>query len=160
MVFLSFLLSKNVITNVLFSFLRIKYGELEDQLGEEERCRAVYELAVSQPLLDIPELLWKAYIGYYYKKNVKTITNFKKKKKKKNLKKKKKKKKILSIIQETFQDVLIYMNDFLKELLMLKFGLVMLKWLLPLFQMIKKTIQIQLNKSKKHEISLKELKKP
>jgi hypothetical protein len=31
--------------------------------GQEDRCRAVFELAISQPLLDMPELLWKAYIG-------------------------------------------------------------------------------------------------
>ena len=30
---------------------------------QEDRCRGVFELAISQPLLDMPELLWKAYIG-------------------------------------------------------------------------------------------------
>jgi len=44
----------------------IKYAELEQLLEEEELCRAVFELAVSQPLLDMPELLWKAYIDYEF----------------------------------------------------------------------------------------------
>jgi crooked neck len=29
-----------------------------------ERARAVYELSVTQPRLDMPELLWKAYIDF------------------------------------------------------------------------------------------------
>lgn len=33
-------------------------------LGDMERARAIYELAVSQPRLDMPELLWKAYIDF------------------------------------------------------------------------------------------------
>ena len=28
-----------------------------------ERCRALFELAVNQPLLDTPEVLWKTFIG-------------------------------------------------------------------------------------------------
>jgi len=44
----------------------IKFTELEKGLGEEERVRAVFELAISQPLLDMPELLWKAYIDFEY----------------------------------------------------------------------------------------------
>jgi len=43
--------------------IRIKFAELEKGLGEEERARAIFEMAVNQPLLDMPELLWKAYIG-------------------------------------------------------------------------------------------------
>jgi len=31
--------------------------------GQEERCRGIFELAIGQPLLDMPEVLWKAYIG-------------------------------------------------------------------------------------------------
>ncbi|KAG5570891.1 hypothetical protein H5410_060657 [Solanum commersonii] len=31
---------------------------------ETERARAVFELAIDQPALDIPELLWKAYIDF------------------------------------------------------------------------------------------------
>lgn len=33
-------------------------------LGDVERARAIYELAVNQPLLDMPEVLWKAYIDF------------------------------------------------------------------------------------------------
>ena len=29
-----------------------------------ERSRGIYELAVSQPTLDMPEVLWKAYIDF------------------------------------------------------------------------------------------------
>ncbi|KAL2621055.1 hypothetical protein R1flu_001260 [Riccia fluitans] len=41
-----------------------KYAELEKQLGETERGRAIFELAIAQPVLDMPELLWKAYIDF------------------------------------------------------------------------------------------------
>lgn len=33
-------------------------------LGDVDRARAIYELAVNQPRLDMPELLWKAYIDF------------------------------------------------------------------------------------------------
>jgi crooked neck len=33
-------------------------------LGDTDRARAIYELAVNQPRLDMPELLWKAYIDF------------------------------------------------------------------------------------------------
>ncbi|XP_065844556.1 crooked neck-like protein 1 isoform X2 [Oscarella lobularis] len=42
----------------------IKYSELENLLGDDERARAIFELAVSQTVLDMPELLWKAYIDF------------------------------------------------------------------------------------------------
>ncbi|EFJ15431.1 hypothetical protein SELMODRAFT_442275 [Selaginella moellendorffii] len=41
-----------------------KYADLEQSLGETERGRAIFELAISQPVLDMPELLWKAYIDF------------------------------------------------------------------------------------------------
>uniref|UniRef100_A0A803LWF5 Crooked neck protein n=1 Tax=Chenopodium quinoa TaxID=63459 RepID=A0A803LWF5_CHEQI len=41
-----------------------KYAELERSLCETERARAIYELAIAQPALDKPELLWKAYIDF------------------------------------------------------------------------------------------------
>ncbi|CAM6098606.1 unnamed protein product [Calypogeia fissa] len=41
-----------------------KYAELERSLGETERGRAIFELAITQPVLDMPELLWKAYIEF------------------------------------------------------------------------------------------------
>lgn len=42
----------------------VKFAELETLLEELERARAIYELAVDQPLLDMPEMLWKAYIDF------------------------------------------------------------------------------------------------
>lgn len=42
----------------------VKYAELETILGDTERARALFELAVNQPLLDMPEVLWKAYIDF------------------------------------------------------------------------------------------------
>ncbi|KAI9100503.1 hypothetical protein DFS34DRAFT_713059 [Phlyctochytrium arcticum] len=42
----------------------IKYAELENLLGDYERCRAIFELAVAQPVLDMPEILWKGYIDF------------------------------------------------------------------------------------------------
>ena len=42
----------------------IRFAELERGLDDLERARAIFELAVSQPQLDMPELLWKAYIDF------------------------------------------------------------------------------------------------
>lgn len=42
----------------------IKYAELESILGDIERARAIYELAIEQPRLDMPEIIWKAYIDF------------------------------------------------------------------------------------------------
>jgi len=42
----------------------ISFAELEQSLGELERGRAIFELGVGQPLLDMPEVLWKAYIDF------------------------------------------------------------------------------------------------
>lgn len=42
----------------------MKFAELETLLGDYERARAVYELAIKQPRLDMPEVLWKAYIDF------------------------------------------------------------------------------------------------
>lgn len=42
----------------------ISLAELEAVLGETERALAVFDLAVTQPVLDMPELLWKKYIDY------------------------------------------------------------------------------------------------
>eukprot|EP00897_Mesotaenium_endlicherianum_P005435 jgi/Mesen1/491/ME001024S10726 len=41
-----------------------KYAELERSLGETDRGRGIFELAIAQPVLDMPELLWKAYIDF------------------------------------------------------------------------------------------------
>jgi crooked neck len=42
----------------------IKYAELESILGDIERARAIYELGIQQPRLDMPEILWKAYVDF------------------------------------------------------------------------------------------------
>ncbi|XP_011309242.1 protein crooked neck [Fopius arisanus] len=42
----------------------MKYAELETLLGDIDRARGIYELAISQPTLDMPEVLWKAYIDF------------------------------------------------------------------------------------------------
>ncbi|MCL7030478.1 hypothetical protein MKW94_017870 [Papaver nudicaule] len=42
----------------------IKFAEFEMSLGETERTRAIFELATEQHHLDMPELLWKAYIDF------------------------------------------------------------------------------------------------
>ena len=41
-----------------------KYAQMEALVGEVERCRGIYELSIMQPLLDMPEMLWKAYIDF------------------------------------------------------------------------------------------------
>ena len=50
--------------NVANSSAWIKYAELETILGDSERARAIFELAVNQSLMDMPELLWKSYIDF------------------------------------------------------------------------------------------------
>lgn len=41
-----------------------KMADLEASLQEDERARGIYELAIAQPELDTPELVWKAYIDF------------------------------------------------------------------------------------------------
>jgi crooked neck len=41
-----------------------KFAQLEASLSEVERARAVFEMAVAQPALDMPELLWKGFIDF------------------------------------------------------------------------------------------------
>lgn len=43
-----------------------KYAELERSLSETERARALFELAIDQPALDMPELLWKVFKVFAY----------------------------------------------------------------------------------------------
>lgn len=40
------------------------FAQLEANVGEIARARSIYELSVGQPVLDMPELLWKAYIDF------------------------------------------------------------------------------------------------
>uniref|UniRef100_A0A673B4Y0 Crooked neck pre-mRNA splicing factor 1 n=1 Tax=Sphaeramia orbicularis TaxID=375764 RepID=A0A673B4Y0_9TELE len=42
----------------------IKFAELETILGDMDRARAIFELAIGQPRLDMPEVLWKSYIDF------------------------------------------------------------------------------------------------
>ncbi|VDK46769.1 unnamed protein product [Anisakis simplex] len=42
----------------------IKFAELETLLGDVDRARAIFGLAVQQSALDMPEVLWKAYIDF------------------------------------------------------------------------------------------------
>ncbi|KAJ2020377.1 NineTeen Complex (NTC) component [Coemansia sp. RSA 455] len=44
----------------------VEFAKLEAALHESERCQALFELAVEQPTLDMPEVLWKAYIDFEY----------------------------------------------------------------------------------------------
>lgn len=42
----------------------IRFAELERGLDDLDRARAIFELAIGQARLDMPELLWKAYIDF------------------------------------------------------------------------------------------------
>ncbi|KAJ3512392.1 hypothetical protein NLJ89_g3549 [Agrocybe chaxingu] len=42
----------------------IQYATLEAQLGDFARTRAIFDLALSQPSLSVPELTWKAFIDF------------------------------------------------------------------------------------------------
>ena len=53
---------KMAVTKSLLS--HIKFAELETILGDPERARAVFELAITQQALDMPEVLWKTYIDF------------------------------------------------------------------------------------------------
>ncbi|KUM61679.1 hypothetical protein ACN42_g5437 [Penicillium freii] len=42
----------------------LEFAELERSLDDAERTRAIYELAIEQSILDMPELVWKHYIDF------------------------------------------------------------------------------------------------
>lgn len=42
----------------------IRFADLERGLDDLDRARAIYELGIAQPTLDMPELVWKAYIDF------------------------------------------------------------------------------------------------
>ncbi|PAA64241.1 hypothetical protein BOX15_Mlig027976g4 [Macrostomum lignano] len=42
----------------------MRFAEFETVLGDLDRARAIYRLAVGQPRLDLPELLWKGFIDF------------------------------------------------------------------------------------------------
>jgi len=45
----------------------MKFAELKGALGDVDQVRAIYELAVSQPSIEMPEIVWKAYIDFEIK---------------------------------------------------------------------------------------------
>ena len=38
----------------------IKFAELEGALSDIDQARAIYELAISQPFLEMPEVVWRS----------------------------------------------------------------------------------------------------
>ncbi|CEH17791.1 pre-mrna-splicing factor clf1 [Ceraceosorus bombacis] len=44
----------------------IRFAELERNLFDMDRARGIFELATKQPELDMPEVLWKAYIDFEF----------------------------------------------------------------------------------------------
>lgn len=42
----------------------IQFATLEAMLNDDARARGIYELAIAQPRLDMPEYMWKSYIDY------------------------------------------------------------------------------------------------
>jgi crooked neck len=42
----------------------VRFAQYEHSLGEAERARHIFQLGVSQPVLDMPEMLWKAFIDF------------------------------------------------------------------------------------------------
>ncbi|KAF7516510.1 hypothetical protein PCG10_002092 [Penicillium crustosum] len=42
----------------------LEFADLERDLDDAERTRAIYELAIEESTLDMPELVWKAYIDF------------------------------------------------------------------------------------------------
>ena len=42
----------------------IQFAELERNLGDIERARGIFDIAIQQEELDLPEVLWKAYLDF------------------------------------------------------------------------------------------------
>ena len=42
----------------------IQFAELERNLGDTERARGIFDIAIQQEELDLPEVLWKAYVDF------------------------------------------------------------------------------------------------
>ncbi len=58
------LYEKHIAWNPANSQAWIKCAELERGLDDLDRARAIFEMAVEQSTLDMPELVWKAYIDF------------------------------------------------------------------------------------------------
>lgn len=52
------------LVSISICFSIVQFAELESLLGDTERARSIYELAVEQPRLDMPEIIWKAFIDF------------------------------------------------------------------------------------------------
>ncbi|KAI8824748.1 hypothetical protein BJ741DRAFT_632745 [Chytriomyces cf. hyalinus JEL632] len=40
----------------------VRYAHVEHSVGDMDRCRGIFEIAIGQEALEMPEILWKAYI--------------------------------------------------------------------------------------------------
>ncbi|KAJ3143178.1 Crooked neck-like protein 1 [Physocladia obscura] len=40
----------------------VRFAQIEKSVGDFERCRGIFEIAIGQEALEMPEILWKAYI--------------------------------------------------------------------------------------------------
>ncbi|RMZ88557.1 hypothetical protein DV736_g4210, partial [Chaetothyriales sp. CBS 134916] len=58
------LFEKHIEWNPSNSQAWIEFASLERGLDDVERARAIFELGIAQPTLDMPELVWKAYIDF------------------------------------------------------------------------------------------------
>lgn len=61
------LYEKYLVWNPTNSQVWSKYAEMEHAVGETNRARSLFELAISQPVLDEPEKLWLRYIDFEVK---------------------------------------------------------------------------------------------
>ncbi|KJR88425.1 crooked neck [Sporothrix schenckii 1099-18] len=58
------LYEKHIVYNPANCSTWIQWAELERGLDDLDRARAIFDMGVSQPVLDMPEVLWKAYIDF------------------------------------------------------------------------------------------------
>jgi crooked neck len=48
------------------SAIWLKWAELEALLDDKERARVIYNLAIDEPEMDLPEVIWKSFIDFEY----------------------------------------------------------------------------------------------
>ena len=48
------------------STIWLKWAELETLLDDKDRARVIYNLAVDEPEMDLPEVIWKSFIDFEY----------------------------------------------------------------------------------------------
>lgn len=58
------LYEKHVLYNPSNCQTWVKWAELERGLDDLDRTRSIFELGIDQPVLDMPEVVWKAYIDF------------------------------------------------------------------------------------------------